>query len=122
MDVLITGRHLDVTPALRSYVENRAKKIEKYTSKATQVIFTLKVEKHRHLAEVLLKVNGSVLQSEEETDAMYASVDKAMAKVERQLKKQKEKLCDHRVQQDVFIEQAAAAPSGLSEEMEKKEA
>ncbi len=72
MDVLITGRHLEVTPALRSYVENRAKKIEKYTSKATQIIFTLKVEKYRHLAEVLLKVNGSILQSEEETDAMYA--------------------------------------------------
>jgi putative sigma-54 modulation protein len=105
MDVLITGRHLEVTPALRSYVENRAKKIEKYTTKATQVIFTLKVEKYRHLAEVILKVNGSVLQSEEETDAMYTSVDKAMTKVEIQLKKHKEKLCNHRVQQGLSLEE-----------------
>lgn len=115
MDVLITGRHLEVTPALRSYVENRAKRIGKYTSKATQIIFTLKVEKHRHLAEVLLKVNGSVLQSEEETDAMYTSVDKAMAKVERQLKKHKEKRCNHRVQQDVFVEKTAEVRSDYRE-------
>jgi len=118
MDVLITGRHLELTPALRTYVENRAKKIEKYTSKATQIIFTLKVEKYRHLAEVLLKVDGSVLQSEEETDAMYTSVDKAMAKVERQLKKHKEKLCNHRVHQDNFAGEDFAARDDFEEGQE----
>lgn len=121
MEVLITGRHLEVTSALRKYVESRAKKIEKYTSKATQITFTLKVEKYRHLAEVLVKVNGSVLQSEEETDAMYTSVDKAMAKVERQLKKHKEKLCNHRVQQDILVEENADARSDFREGQEKKE-
>ena len=100
MDVMITGKQLDITPALKQYVENRAKKIEKYTSKATQAVFTLKVEKYRHMAEVLVKVNGYILQSEQETDAMYASVDKAMSKIERQLKKYKEKLCDHRIHQN----------------------
>lgn len=100
MEVMITGKQLDVTPALKQFVEGRAKKIEKYTAKATQAIFTLKVEKYRHLAEVLVKVNGYILQSEQETDAMYASVDKAMSKIERQLRKYKEKLCNHRVHQN----------------------
>ncbi len=122
MDVLITGRHLEVTSALRKYVENRAKKLEKYTSKATHITFTLKVEKYRHLAEVLVKVNGSILQSEEETDAMYASVDKATAKIERQLKKHKEKLRNHRVQQDIFIEENVDSRSDFQEGREKKEA
>ncbi len=87
MEIMITGKQLDVTPALKQYVENRAKKIEKYTTSATKAIFTLKVEKYRHLAEILVKVNGYILQSEQETDEMYASVDKAMNKIERQLKK-----------------------------------
>ncbi|MFQ5780810.1 MAG: ribosome hibernation-promoting factor, HPF/YfiA family [Nitrospiria bacterium] len=104
MEVLITGRQLEVTPALRQYVENRAKKIEKYTPKASQITFTLKIEKYRHLAEVLVKVNGFILQSEQETDAMYASVDKAMAKIERQFRKYKEKLCNHRVQHGIVAE------------------
>lgn len=97
MEVTITGRHLEVTPALKEYVEGRARKIEKYTSKASQTVFTLKVEKYRHIAEVLVNVNGFILQAEEETDAMYTSVDKAMDKLERQLKKYKEKLRNHRV-------------------------
>jgi len=107
MEVMITGKQLDVTPALKEFLESRVKKIEKYTSKATQITFTLKVEKYRHLAEVLLKVNGYILQSEQETDEMYASVDKAMSKIERQLKKHKEKLCDHRLHQNNLPEEAA---------------
>ncbi|MFQ5587876.1 MAG: ribosome hibernation-promoting factor, HPF/YfiA family [Nitrospiria bacterium] len=100
MEVLITGKQLDITPALREYIENRSKKIEKYTMKVTQVIFTLKVEKYRHSAEVLVKVNGFIVQTEQETDEMYASVDKAMSKIERQLKKHKEKLQNHRAHHD----------------------
>jgi putative sigma-54 modulation protein len=104
MEVMITGRQMEMTPALKVYVENRAKKIEKYTSKAAQAVFTLKVEKYRHTAEVLVKLNGFILQAEEETDAMYTSVDKAMDKIERQLKKYKEKLCSHRVRSGEAIE------------------
>ncbi len=107
MEVMITGKQLDITPALKEYVENRAEKIKKYTSKATQITFTLKVEKYRHLAEVLLKVKGFILQAEHETDAMYASVDKAMAKIERQLKKHKEKLCDHRLHNETIKDEIA---------------
>lgn len=111
MEVTITGKQLDVTPALKEYVENRAKKIEKYTMNITKAIFTLKVEKYRHLAEVLVKVNGFILQSEQETDEMYVSVDKAISKIERQLKKHKEKLHNHRVQHDVMGQKAMPAPS-----------
>ncbi|MBN4054735.1 ribosome-associated translation inhibitor RaiA [Nitrospira defluvii] len=107
MEVMITGKQLEITPALKEYVENRAEKIKKYTSKVTQVNFTLKVEKYRHLAEVLVKVKGFILQAEQETDEMYVSVDKAMNKIERQLKKHKEKLCDHRPHNGANIEELA---------------
>lgn len=100
MEVVITGRQMEVTPALKEYIEGRARKIEKYSSKTTQVAFTLKVEKYRHIAEVLVRANGFLLQAEEETDEMYASVDQAMGKIERQFKKYKEKLSNHRVRQE----------------------
>lgn len=119
MDVTITGRQMDMTPALKEYVESRAKKIEKYTSKAAQAIFTLKVEKYRHTAEVLVKLNGFILQAEEETDAMYASVDKAMSKIERQLKKYKEKLCNHRIRNGESAEEAAPETETMASKIKK---
>jgi len=120
MEVMITGKQLDVTPALKEYVENRAKKIEKYTTNITKAIFTLKVEKYRHLAEVLVKVNGFILQSEQETDEMYASVDKAMSKIERQLKKHKEKLHNHRVHHDVTGQKSTPIPSWVDVNIKKR--
>ncbi len=95
MEVIITGRHVEITPKLKKYVEGRAKKIEKYTAKATQVAFILKTEKYRNIAEIALRVNGQVLKATEETDDMHASVDLAMARLEGQLKKQKDKLVAH---------------------------
>jgi len=99
MDVVITGKQVEITPSLKRYIEGKAKKVEKYTSKATQVVFTLKVEKHRHIVEVLAKINGVVLQAEDEAEAMYAAVDTVMEKLGGQLKRSKEKLKSHRVKQ-----------------------
>ncbi|TAK01094.1 MAG: ribosome-associated translation inhibitor RaiA [Candidatus Manganitrophaceae bacterium] len=104
MEVVITGRQMEVTPALKEFIEGRARKIEKYSSKTTQIAFTLKVEKYRHIAEVLVWANGFLLQAEEETDEMYASVDQAMNKIERQFKKYKEKLSNHRVRHEEISE------------------
>lgn len=106
MEVVITGRQMEVTPALKEYIEGRARKIEKYSAKTTQIAFTLKVEKYRHIAEVLVRANGFLLQAEEETDEMYASVDQAMGKIERQFKKYKEKLSNHRVRQEEMTEES----------------
>lgn len=102
MEVVITGRQMEVTPALKEYIEGRARKIEKYSAKTTQIAFTLKVEKYRHIAEVLVRANGFLLQAEEETEEMYVSVDQAMSKIERQFKKYKEKLTNHRVRPETI--------------------
>ncbi|MFQ5597723.1 MAG: ribosome hibernation-promoting factor, HPF/YfiA family [Nitrospiria bacterium] len=120
MEVMITGKQLDITPALKEYVEGRAERIKKYTSKATQVTFTLKVEKYRHLAEVLVKVKGFILQAEQETDEMYASVDKAMTKIERQLKKHKEKLCDHRPHNGAVLQGPSTAETWDASNIKKR--
>lgn len=96
MNIIVTGRHLEVTPALRSYAEEKIEKVEKYFNNVTEAIITLTVEKYRHKAEVQLRANGVLIQAEEISGAMYSSIDQVMDKIERQLKKFKEKLTRHK--------------------------
>ncbi|MBI5182668.1 MAG: ribosome-associated translation inhibitor RaiA [Nitrospirae bacterium] len=94
MQVIINGRQMDVTDALRNYAESKVKKIEKYLPDTTEAVVTLSVQKYRHNAEILIKVNGLLIQAEEETEEMYSAIDKVMDKIERQVKRYKEKLHD----------------------------
>jgi putative sigma-54 modulation protein len=96
MNIIVTGRHLEVTPALKSYVEKKVKRFDRYLSNIAEAIVTLGVEKYRHKAEVLLKVNGVLIQAEGITGDVYASIDEVAEKLERQIKKYKEKLVSHR--------------------------
>lgn len=92
MQVLITGRHVDVTAALRRYIESRMKRLERYESKLGDVQVILGVEKYRHTAEAVLTINGVTVQAKASTKEMYASIDELMDKVSRQLTKRKQKL------------------------------
>ncbi|MEJ2696308.1 MAG: ribosome-associated translation inhibitor RaiA [Candidatus Sulfobium sp.] len=97
MNVIVNGRHLEVTPALKSYAEEKVKKFERYISEVSEAVVTLSIEKkYRHKAEVLLRVNGYLIQAEGVTDEIYASIDEVSEKLERQVKKYKEKLVSHR--------------------------
>lgn len=119
MNIIVTGRHLDVTPALRSYAEEKIKKVGKYFNNVTEVIITLGVEKYRHKAEVQLRVNGVLIQAEEVTGEMYSSIDKVMDKIERQVKKFKEKLTRHKGRTEG--EETAPLKETLSSETTLKE-
>jgi putative sigma-54 modulation protein len=96
MNISITGRHLEVTPALKSYVEEKINKFTRYLTHISEANVTLSVEKYRHKAEVLLKVNGSLIQAESITGELYSSIDEVIEKLKRQIKKHKEKLIEHR--------------------------
>lgn len=96
MNIIVTGRHLEITPALKGYVEKKIIRFDRYLSNISEAIVTLYVEKYRHKAEVLLKVNGVLIQAEGITGDVYASIDEVAEKLERQIKKYKEKLVSHR--------------------------
>jgi putative sigma-54 modulation protein len=96
MNIIVTGRHLEVTPALRNYAEKKIKRFDRYLSNISEAIVTLSVEKYRHKVEVLLKVNGVLIQAEGITSEVYSSIDEVVEKLERQIKKYKEKLVSHR--------------------------
>jgi putative sigma-54 modulation protein len=114
MNIIVTGRHLEITPALKSYVEKKIIRFDRYLSNISEAIVTLYVEKYRHKAEVLLKVNGVLIQAEGITGDVYASIDEVAEKLERQIKKYKEKLVSHRKTEGKtgFAEEAASPAEG----------
>ncbi len=96
MNIIVNGRHLEVTPALKNYAEKKVQRFDRYLSNISEAIVTLTVEKYRHKVEVLLKVNGVLIQAEGITGDVYSSIDEVAEKLERQIKKYKEKLVSHR--------------------------
>ncbi len=94
MQMTITGRNIEVTPALREYAGEKMTKIEKYLHKITGVHVILSVEKYRHIAEVTIQAYGLTLRGMEETGDMYSSIDKVMDKIGKQAKKLKDRLTD----------------------------
>jgi len=78
---------MDVTPALREYVEQRLKKIEKCCEYPVSAHVTLRVERGRHIVEVTVPLNGMLLRGEEETGDMYSAVDLVLEKLEKQIEK-----------------------------------
>jgi putative sigma-54 modulation protein len=96
MNIVVTGRHLEVTPALRNYAEEKITKFNKYLPDASEAIVTLSIEKYRHKAEVLLKTNGILIQAESVTGEIYSSIDEVTEKLDRQVKKYKGKITSYR--------------------------
>lgn len=92
MDINITGRHIEITNALRNYIKKRLSKVEKYfKDKPLIANVTIFIEKGRHQIEVSLSSDGQVFNGKVSTKDMYESIDKVTDKLEKQFKKQKEK-------------------------------
>lgn len=96
MNIIINGKHLEVTPALKKYSEEKIKRFDRYLSDISEAVITLSVEKYRHKAEVLLKANGIMIQAESVTGEIYSAIDEVSDKLDRQVRKYKEKLVSHR--------------------------
>lgn len=88
MMVTVRGKNIEVTNALKDYVERKLSKLERYIDIADAQV-TLKVEKTTHKVEVTIPINGMILRGEEATEDMYASIDLVIEKLEKQIDKYK---------------------------------
>ena len=89
----VRGKNIEITPALKDYVEKRVGKVAKYFDKVGEITVLLTVSKGRHIVEVTVPVPGGILlRGEEATMDMYTSIDLVVEKLERQIRKQKTKL------------------------------
>lgn len=95
MQLSITGDHIEVTPALRDYVSAKVQKLEHHFNHVTNIRVVLSVEKLEQKAEAKLNVSGGELFADAVDKDMYAAIDALIDKLDRQVKKHKEKLQDH---------------------------
>ena len=102
MKYIISGKNIEVTPGLRSAVEDKIGKLERYFTEETEIHVTLSVEKERQKIEVTIPVKGSIIRSEQVSNDMYVSIDLVEEIIERQLKKYKNKLVDQKQSSNFF--------------------
>jgi putative sigma-54 modulation protein len=102
MQVNITFRHLAPTEALKSHVRGRVEHVQRYFDRPTEAHAVLHVENLHHHAEITLKAGRYLLRGTAKSQDMYASIDAAADKIERQLKKHKERIHDHKTPAQPF--------------------
>ena len=110
MRITISGKNIDITEGLRTAVEDKLSKLERYFTPQTDIVVTLSVEKERQKIEVTIPVKGNIIRSEQVSNDMYVSIDLVEEVIERQLKKYKNKI----------VEKQQAAGSFQQEFIEKE--
>lgn len=96
METTFTFRNLEASDALKVHAEEKLQKLKKYLIKPTTAHIIFHLERFHHVVEVTLNANGIQYISCEKEKDMYASLDIAIAKLERQLRRYKEKLKEHK--------------------------
>ncbi len=96
MKFIISGKNINVTEGLRSAVNDKIGKLEKYFTEDTEIYVTLSTEKERQKIEVTIPMKGNIVRAEQESSDMYVSIDLVEEIIERQLRKYKTKLIEKR--------------------------
>jgi len=92
----ITGRHMDVTPALKRHIRSRFERMERYDVSLDRLEVVLSVTKLQHTAEVACSIRGKRFQAKTSTREMYATVDQLADRLDAQIRKYKERLVEHK--------------------------
>lgn len=89
MNITITFRHLEATDSIKAYANDKASKLQKFLKQPMTVKVTLSLEKHEHVAEIQLSSGSEHLEAKEASSDMYASIDRCIDKLERQINSSK---------------------------------
>lgn len=105
MKLTVTGKKIEITDAVKSHLNLKMGKIIKAMGDHADVHVVLSMEKRRYLAEITIKTKGFSVHNREETDNLYTSIDHALAKIEKQLRKHKDrslslKVKDHKTESE----------------------
>ena len=95
MQLTLTGHHVDVTSALRDYVEKKLDRVVRHFDHVIDVHCVMSVDKLVHKAEATLHVSGGNIHADAIDTNMYAAIDALADKLDRRMRKHKEKLTDH---------------------------
>lgn len=95
MQLNVTGHHVDITTSLKGYVEKKFDRLVRHSDHVIDVHCVLTVEKLRHKAEATVLLTGATVHADATEENMYAAIDALADKLDRRVKKHKEKLGDH---------------------------
>jgi putative sigma-54 modulation protein len=95
MQINLTGHHIEITDALRNYVNDKLERLERHFDKVSNTHVILSVESLKHKAEATVHLSGNDIYADALEDDMYAAIDALVDKLDRQVKKHKEKLKNH---------------------------
>ena len=95
MQINITGHHVDVTPALRAYVTEKMQKLVRHFDQVNSVSVILNVEKLQQQAEATVNAGGRTLFATDSAQDMYASIDGLVDKLDRQVRRYKDRITSH---------------------------
>src|SRR5689334_14192465 len=109
MQLNITFRHLDASESLKEYARDKVDRVRKYLDQAGEAHVVLSLERHLHHADITIHSGAFVLRGREKSEDMYASLDLAMDKIERQLRRYKERLKHHHGRDRVHHREGALA-------------
>ncbi len=96
MQINLTGHHVDITDSLRNYVDSKFEKLERHFDNVTNTHVILTVEKLNQKAEATMHLSGNTLFADSTAEDMYAAIDTLVDKLDRQVKKHKEKRSNHK--------------------------
>ncbi len=96
MNLQITGKRVDVTDAMKIYVEKKINKISKKLKDVQGVVVTLRIERYHHIAEITITADHLTIRGEGNTADMYSSVDAACSKIEKQVRKYRSRIQSRR--------------------------
>lgn len=116
MQIIVTGRHVEVTDPIRTHIEKKMRKIRAYFDRIIDVRVVLSVEKYRQFAEITISGGDGIrFHSREATDDMYVSIDKAIEKIERQLRRRTSKVRQAKRRKEAEVSPAAEPAGEVSE-------
>ena len=101
MQVSVTFRHMDPTASLKEFASEKAARIEKYLHSSCDAHVVLSVEKYMHQADITIRAHGVMMRGKEKSEDMYNSIDRAVSKIERQVKRYRNKLTSHKPREGV---------------------
>jgi putative sigma-54 modulation protein len=110
MQLDLSGHHVEITDSMRAYVLKKFEKISRHFEQVIDIHCVLTVEKLRHKAEATLMMRGNKIYADSTEPNMYAAIDALADKLDRSVKKHKEKVSDHHA--DEVIKARSAASSG----------
>lgn len=93
--ITITGRHVQITDAIRDYAREKIFKIERLSNRIIDVTVTMDIQKFEHRVDIIIRVDNLIIKSHGSSDNMYASIDMAVDKIQKQLSRYKRRIHEH---------------------------